>query len=72
VDGNEWVTLCRHANDTSLDDGFATASFPIPNPRSTTFTHFRVLQTSKNSSYRNYLSLSGWELYGDLYDQQEY
>jgi len=70
VNGKDWVVLKRHINDMALNSNFATASFPIADCKQS-FHYFRVLQTGHNSSYTNYLSLSGFELYGDLTEQDK-
>ena len=65
-DGKNWVVLKRHVNDTSLNGPFAIASWPITDCKQN-YSYFRVLQIGRNSSYTNFLSLSGIELYGELY-----
>jgi len=69
-DGRNWTTLRRHVNDTSLQGAFGTASWPIPDCNQS-FRNFRVLQTGHNSSNNNFLCLSGIELYGDLFEDQD-
>jgi len=66
-DGKNWVVLRRHNNDQSLSGNFGTASWAVPD-QTISYKHFRVLQTGHSSSFNNFLSLSGFELYGDLYD----
>eukprot|EP00027_Filamoeba_sp_ATCC50430_P014998 CAMPEP_0168573390 /NCGR_PEP_ID=MMETSP0413-20121227/18504_1 /TAXON_ID=136452 /ORGANISM="Filamoeba nolandi, Strain NC-AS-23-1" /LENGTH=485 /DNA_ID=CAMNT_0008606627 /DNA_START=66 /DNA_END=1523 /DNA_ORIENTATION=- len=67
-DGKNWIVLRRHVNDVALNAPFATASWPVNNCTQA-FRHFRVLQTGHNSSSKNFLALSGFELYGDLYEK---
>eukprot|EP01113_Clastostelium_recurvatum_P049604 TRINITY_DN9217_c0_g1_i3.p1 TRINITY_DN9217_c0_g1~~TRINITY_DN9217_c0_g1_i3.p1 ORF type:complete len:565 (-),score=134.25 TRINITY_DN9217_c0_g1_i3:31-1695(-) len=70
TDAVNWTVLVRHANDTSLNGNFAACSWPIPHcPQP--YRHFRVLQTGRNSSTHNFLSLSGIEFYGDLYEMRK-
>lgn len=69
-DGKNWVLLRRHVNETALNSNFATASFEIPSC-SQSFRHFRILQTGHNSSGNNFLSISGFELYGFLYEEKK-
>ncbi|KAH3761856.1 E3 ubiquitin-protein ligase HECTD1 [Pelomyxa schiedti] len=64
-DGNSWTTLRRHTNDMSINSNYATHSWPVQGTEP--FQFFRVLQTGRNSSNHNFLSLSGFELYGDLH-----
>jgi hypothetical protein len=69
-DAKNWTVLIRHSNDTSLNGNFATCSWPIPNCTQA-YRYFRVLQTGRNSSNHNFLSLSGIEFYGDLYETRK-
>src|SRR5689334_12327348 len=66
VDGKNWSLIKRHINDASLNAIFAVASFSIDCNQA--FRHFRILQTGHNSSSNNFLSISGLELYGSLYE----
>src|SRR3989338_8300742 len=67
LDGQSWTLLSRHSNDESLNSAFAVHSWPtLPLP--TSFRYFRVLQTGHNSSNHNFLVLSGFELYGELFE----
>jgi hypothetical protein len=68
-DGKSWVVLRRHVNDMSLNGPFASASWPLESKQK--FAYFRVLQTGRNSSHTNFLSLSGFELYGALYTNKK-
>jgi hypothetical protein len=36
----------------------------------TPYRYFRILQTGHNSSNRNYLVLSGFEIYGELFEDE--
>jgi hypothetical protein len=66
-DGSNWELITRHKQDESLDEGFASHSWRI-GPMRSSFRIFRILQTAKNSSNHNFLVLSGFELYGELYE----
>eukprot|EP01128_Nolandella_sp_AFSM9_P002606 TRINITY_DN12979_c0_g1_i1.p1 TRINITY_DN12979_c0_g1~~TRINITY_DN12979_c0_g1_i1.p1 ORF type:complete len:436 (-),score=58.32 TRINITY_DN12979_c0_g1_i1:54-1361(-) len=64
-DNVEWVTLRRHKFDESLNGPFAASSWELEMDQPTRF--FQIVQTGHNSSSNNFLSLSGFEMYGDLY-----
>mmetsp|Transcript_4271 Transcript_4271/g.15743 ORF Transcript_4271/g.15743 Transcript_4271/m.15743 type:complete len:509 (-) Transcript_4271:75-1601(-) len=67
-DGRDWTLLKAHKNDETLHGtGFATASWPIEDADQA-FRHFRVRQTGPNSTGDDYLVLSGFELYGTLFE----
>ncbi|XP_078675972.1 E3 ubiquitin-protein ligase HECTD1-like isoform X4 [Branchiostoma floridae x Branchiostoma belcheri] len=66
-DGQNWVTLFNHTDDSSLNEPGSTASWPIESPKDEKqgWRHIRLQQTGKNASGQtHYLSLSGFELYG--------
>lgn len=68
-DGSDWTLLRAHKNDETLKGThFATASWPVESPDGTPYRHFRVRQTGPNSTGDDYLVLSGFELYGTLYE----
>eukprot|EP01125_Pyxidicula_operculata_P007937 TRINITY_DN2680_c0_g1_i1.p1 TRINITY_DN2680_c0_g1~~TRINITY_DN2680_c0_g1_i1.p1 ORF type:complete len:712 (+),score=119.45 TRINITY_DN2680_c0_g1_i1:29-2164(+) len=69
-DNIKWTTLMRHSNDRSLSGNWSTHSWLIENPQKP-WRYFRILQTGHNSSNHNFLSLSGIELYGELYLKQK-
>jgi len=69
-DGKNWTLLKKHVNDNTLNSNFGTASWPVKEA-TRNFRHFRVLQTGHNSSGNNFLSLSGFELYGELYEAKK-
>lgn len=66
-DGQGWIDIIRHTNDTSLNAEFATHTWKAINPKLIAYRHFRVLQTGHNSGNNNFLCLSGIELYGLFY-----
>ena len=66
IDGVTWTMLRRHKNDASLNSGFATRTWPVPN-QAQAYRYFRILQTGHNSSNHNFLLLSGIELHGELF-----
>ena len=70
-DGNQWHTLLRHDNDTSLGDAaFSTAAWPVE-ADGRSFRHFRVHQHGQNSSSSQHLMCCGIELYGTLVDRSD-
>ena len=66
VDDETWTTLRVHTNDASITKGSPSAYWPIENA-TVAFTHFRILQTGKNSSGFDHLMASGFEVYGELF-----
>ena len=71
LDGENWVVLSRHNNDASLNSPFAVHSWPVILPldiKVNNFRYFRILQTGHNSSNHNFLMLSGFEIYGELFE----
>jgi len=67
-DGETWSVLKKHSNDQSLGGKFVPYSWPVENIFSS-YRYFRILQTGWNSSKRNFLVLSGIEVYGELFDE---
>ena len=61
------MLLRRHISDDSLNNNFATATFQVHGVTQA-LRHFRILQPAHNSSNHNFLVLSGFELYGTLYE----
>ena len=68
-DGEEWTLLRRHSNDKGIDGPFESHTFALPDVDEA-YRFFRVIQTGHNSSNHNFLALSGFELFGDLYEQE--
>jgi len=66
-DGQKWTKLLSHKKDTSLEKKGATKTWVIPKVKKT-FRIFRILQTGENSNGHWYLALSGFEIYGKLYN----
>ena len=64
-DGTEWVVLRQHVGDTSLNSGWATASWDA-NPDRLAFSHFRILLTGPHSSGSPSIDMAGLELYGQV------
>ncbi|EFO28334.2 hypothetical protein LOAG_00153 [Loa loa] len=68
--GRIWDILVVHENDASLNYPGSTATWPIvclegKGP----YRYIRIAQNGKNASNQNhYLSLSGFEIYGDVVD----
>eukprot|EP01132_Coremiostelium_polycephalum_P004171 gene4171-5220_t len=66
-DGLDWSTISRHVNEIHINSNFASHSWPVTN-NSSPYRFFRILQIGHNSTNHNYFSISGIELYGDLYE----
>eukprot|EP01112_Ceratiomyxa_fruticulosa_P011781 TRINITY_DN3229_c1_g1_i1.p1 TRINITY_DN3229_c1_g1~~TRINITY_DN3229_c1_g1_i1.p1 ORF type:complete len:503 (-),score=104.54 TRINITY_DN3229_c1_g1_i1:213-1721(-) len=66
-DGIEWDTLSRHTSQALIHSNFGTHSWAITGCTSA-HRFFRILQTGHNSTNKNFLSLSGIEFYGELYE----
>ena len=68
-DGVNWITLYTHSEDTSLNEPGSTSTWPIevsPDEYQG-WRHVRVQQCGKNASGQtHYLSLSGFEIYGQV------
>jgi len=67
-DGENWIALRKHTSDVSLSGKFESFSWPVEGVTNA-FRYFRILQTGHNSSNRNFLVLSGIEIYGELYEE---
>eukprot|EP00954_Amorphochlora_amoebiformis_P001562 119973-Amorphochlora_amoeboformis.AAC.2 len=67
-DGQEWVTLKEHVNDTKIVGKNCTATWPIKvlAHQQHGWSYFRIFMTGPNSSGRNYLCCAGIEFYGIL------
>ncbi|KAG8545140.1 hypothetical protein GDO81_021357 [Engystomops pustulosus] len=68
-DGQNWTTLYAHVDDCSLNEPGSTATWPLDPQREEKqgWRHIRIKQTGKNASGQtHYLSLSGFELYGNV------
>ena len=66
-DGNAWEVLLAHQNDESLIEPGSTCTWKIQAPKDTQgWRHMRILQTGRNGTSKNYLSLSGFEIYGSV------
>ena len=67
-DGENWVVLREHSNDTSMGtSAWCEGHWEVNSPASnTSYRHFRILQTGKDSSGIDYLMCCGMELYGKL------
>jgi len=70
-DGITWLVLSRHRDEEVLNSNFATYTWTIYSCTKP-FRYFRLLQTGHNSSNHNFLSLSGVEFYGELYESMSY
>jgi hypothetical protein len=67
-DGKLWTTLRRHSNDDSLNGPFDVKVFALLTPPAVPYQFFRIIQTGHNSSGNNFLVLSGFEVFGELWD----
>ncbi|KAK0175018.1 hypothetical protein PV327_008803 [Microctonus hyperodae] len=68
-DGVNWTTLYTHIDDCSLNEPGSTATWNLepPSDESQGWRHLRLQQTGKNASGQtHYLSVSGFEVYGEV------
>ncbi|XP_063990344.1 E3 ubiquitin-protein ligase HECTD1 isoform X7 [Diachasmimorpha longicaudata] len=68
-DGVNWTTLYTHIDDCSLNEPGSTATWNLEVPAEETqgWRHLRLQQTGKNASGQtHYLSVSGFEVYGEV------
>ncbi|CAH0559918.1 unnamed protein product [Brassicogethes aeneus] len=68
-DGVTWTTLYTHTHDMSLNDPGSTSTWPIEvsTMEYQGWRHVRIQQAGKNASGQtHYLSLSGFEIYGQV------
>lgn len=66
-----WRVLIAHVNDQSLNEPGSTATWAIDYDKTVQgpYRYFRIAQNGKNSSnVTYYLSLSGFEIYGEVVD----
>eukprot|EP01084_Bolivina_argentea_P242609 406942_1 len=70
-DGNTWLILRTHRNDTSLDHRGAMATWEIK-AKGAKYKCFRIKQVGANSNNHYYLACSGFEIYGDVYQVSYY
>eukprot|EP01124_Arcella_intermedia_P004022 TRINITY_DN12271_c0_g1_i1.p1 TRINITY_DN12271_c0_g1~~TRINITY_DN12271_c0_g1_i1.p1 ORF type:complete len:238 (-),score=45.68 TRINITY_DN12271_c0_g1_i1:11-724(-) len=72
VDGTSWTTLRRHHKDDSLNGKYSLCTWSIKRPPNVRpCRYFRIIQTGHNSSNRNFLVVSFFELYGELWETEE-
>nr|XP_050852146.1 E3 ubiquitin-protein ligase HECTD1 isoform X6 [Vespula vulgaris] len=68
-DGITWTTLYAHVDDCSLNEPGSTATWTLepPNDETQGWRHLRLQQIGKNASGQtHYLSVSGFEVYGEV------
>ncbi|XP_031782612.1 E3 ubiquitin-protein ligase HECTD1 isoform X2 [Nasonia vitripennis] len=70
-DGINWTTIYTHVDDCSLNEPGSTATWTLEPPAvsddSQGWRHLRLQQTGKNASGQtHYLSVSGFEVYGEV------
>ena len=68
-DGITWITLYAHVDDCSLNEPGSTSTWTLEPPSEETqgWRHLRLQQIGKNASGQtHYLSVSGFEVYGEV------
>jgi len=65
-DGSSWQTLRAHRTDNSLNHKGAVATWEL-RAKGAKYRCFRVRQIGVNSNKHYYLSCSGFEIYGDIF-----
>ncbi|ETO35938.1 hypothetical protein RFI_01124 [Reticulomyxa filosa] len=65
-EGHGWVTLRAHKDDASLNHKGAVATWELRS-KGARYRVFRIRQTGVNSNNHLYNSLSGFEIYGDVF-----
>lgn len=68
-DGISWITIITHCDDCSLNEPGSTATWTLESPSDELqgWRHLRLQQTGKNASGQtHYLSVSGFEVYGEV------
>jgi hypothetical protein len=65
-DGHSWTTLRAHKDDASLSHKGAVATWEL-RCKGARYRVFRIRQTGLNSNNHLYNSLSGFEVYGDVF-----
>eukprot|EP01084_Bolivina_argentea_P250100 418904_1 len=65
-DGHSWQTLRAHRNDASLNHKGAVATWEL-RAKGAKYRCFRMRQIGVNSNKHYYLSCSGFEIYGDIF-----
>lgn len=65
-DGHSWQTLRAHRNDSALNHKGAVATWEL-RAKGAKYRCFRIRQIGVNSNKHYYLSCSGFEIYGDIY-----
>jgi len=69
-DGLSWDTLMTHSEDTALSKKGQCYTWRIPEADKY-YRMFKVLQTGPNSNKTMYLALSGFELYGSIFENMK-
>ena len=64
-----WTILQRQRDNSNLHFQFASHTWTVTTC-SKPYRYFRILQTGRSASNRNFLSISGMELYGELYEHK--
>lgn len=69
VDNKRYYVISRHVNDVSLSNETTSSSWSVNPNVDIPFRYFRVVQQDVNSNGKTYyLSLAGFELYGNVVD----
>lgn len=64
-----YAHLDRHQRDEALKGKFMSHTWKIKRqPNERPYRVFRIIQTGHNSSNHNFLVLSGFELFGELWE----
>ena len=66
-DGNNWIIIKEHRNDTTFNTPKQSHTWTIQNCNQS-YRMFRIYMTDKNSHGYWYLSCHGFEIYGHLTD----
>lgn len=70
VDGKKFTILRNHVDDETLRQKGQVAAWKIDSSQQR-YRLFRIRQTGLNSNKHNYLALSGFEIYGQLFPLQD-
>jgi len=69
---SSWTVLRRHYKDDSLNGKFSMCTWPIKKQdNQRPYRYFTIIQTGHNSSNHNFLVISFFELYGELWETEE-
>eukprot|EP00960_Hanusia_phi_P070531 767330-Hanusia_phi.AAC.5 len=67
TDGMNWATIKSHDNDQGMVEPGSTYTWILDAPETVNgWRYVRIMQTGRNAGGKNYLSLSGFEIYGTV------